>query len=125
MSKQVCRRQRRHGALITEMVVALAIAAIALIPLAFSFHQEHRVLLMYYHQAVAMEIIDGEMEILTAGEWRAFKPGTQPYAVKAAAAKNLPQGQFTLTLEGRLIRLEWTPEKRGKEARVAREVRLP
>lgn len=117
--------RRRRGALITELLVALAIAAIALVPLAFSFEREHRALLNYYHRAVAMEIIDGEMEILAAGEWKSFPPGAQPYPVRAAAAKNLPKGSFTLTLKERMLRLEWKPEKRGQGGQVAREVTLP
>ena len=117
--------RRQRGALITELIVALAIVVIAVIPLAFSFNHEQRVLVAYYHQAAAMEIIDGELEILVAGEWRSFKPGAQPYAVKARAAKNLPKGQFTLTLEDRMVRLEWKPEKRGQGGRVVREVKLP
>ena len=117
--------RRQRGALITELLVALSIAVIALIPLAFSFDREHKVLLAYYHKAVVLEIIDGEMEILAAGEWRSFQPGAQPYPVHAAAAQNLPKGRFTLTLKDRLIRLEWKADKYGHGGRVVREVKLP
>lgn len=116
---------RRRGALTAELIIALAVIAIAIVPLAFSFNHEQKVLTGYYHRALAMEIIDGEVEVLAAGEWRAFKAGSQPYEVKAAAAKNLPKGRFTLTIEEKLIRLEWSPEQRGKGGRVSREARLP
>jgi uncharacterized protein YaiE (UPF0345 family) len=116
------RRRAHAAALIAELIVALAIAAGVLVPLAFTFSQEHKALLGQYHRAVAMEIVDGEIEVLAAGEWRAFKPGSQPYEVKAAAARNLPKGTFTLTLADKQVRLEW---KSDKGARVAREVRLP
>lgn len=110
----------------TELVVALGILAIAVIPLAFSFNHEQKVLTAYYHRALAMEILDGEMEILLAGEWRAFAPGTRPYLVQAGAVKNLPAGQFTLTRDDKLLRLEWTPAKAtGKGGTVRREVKLP
>ena len=114
--------RRRSGALITEVIVALAITVAVLVPLAFTFSQEHKALLGQYQRTVAMEIIDGEMEMLTAGEWRSFKPGVQSYEVQAKAAKNLPKGAFTLTLQDKLVRLEWKSEK---GVHVTREVKLP
>jgi hypothetical protein len=63
---------RRRGALVTEAVIALGILAVTLIPLAFAFMQEIKLCRAYYYKAVALEIIDGEMEVLAAGEWRAF-----------------------------------------------------
>lgn len=95
------------GWLSMEMAIGLAILVTAVIPLAFSFVQEQRVCRAYYYRAVAMEIVDGEMEILAAGEWRAFKPGRQPYRVQGHAAQNLPDGELTLTIDGQRLRLEW------------------
>lgn len=71
-----------------------------------------------------MEIVDGEMEALVAGEWRAFKPGQQPYTVRAEAAKNLPAGKFVLTLEEARVRLEWMPEGRDQGGKVTRQASL-
>ncbi len=104
-----------------DLLVAMAIIAVAMIPLSAGFMTEQKVLRAHYWHAVAMEIVDGEMEILVAGEWRALPEGTQAYPVKAGAAKNLPPGRFTLTRTGKSLRLEWTPDKGGSGGIVARE----
>lgn len=109
------------GMLTTELIVSLAILTLAVIPLSFGFLQEAKSCRDYYREAVAMEIVDGEMEILAAGEWRAFREGQQPYAIRAEAAKNLPPGQFLLTLSNGMVRLEWRPERRGTGRPVTRE----
>jgi hypothetical protein len=119
-----CRTRSECGALATECVVALGILAAVMIPLSFSFMQETRMCRAYYHRAVALEIIDGEMELLVAGERKAFRDGRQAYPVVAASATNLPPGEFALTLRDGLARLEWTPKSRGVGGPVVREVRL-
>lgn len=100
---------RRCGALLAELIVALALLTGALLPLAYSITSEKRLARDSYHRAVAMEIVDGEMEILAAGEWRVFSPGSHEYSVRAAAATNLPAGQFLLTITTNKVRLEWRP----------------
>ena len=114
--------RNERGWLTVEMTIALAILVTAVIPLAFSFVQEQRVCRAYYYRAVAMEIVDGEMEILAAGEWRAFADGQSPYLVKSPAATNLTPGQFRLTKSDRHLRLEWLPEQRKGVGAVVREV---
>ena len=116
-------RRARAGALHTEAVVALGILVAVMIPLAFTFQQETRTCRAHYCKAVAMEIVDGEIEALAAGEWRAFRPGKQSYAVRAAAATNLPPGDFLLTLDDTRVRLEWIPRAGGAGGIVAREVK--
>ena len=66
---------RRRGALMTELFVAMALLTGALLPLAYSITSEKRLARASYQRAVAMEIVDGEMEVLAAGEWRAFSAG--------------------------------------------------
>ena len=78
----------------------------------------------YYHRAVAMELVDGEFEILQAGEWRAFQPGIHDYAPRGHTATNLPPGRFLLTLQTNHLRLEWQPEKE-RGGPVIREANLP
>jgi len=51
-----------------------------------------------YQQAVATEIVDGEIEVLAAGEWRAFKPGTSEYHVTDASRHQPAAGRFLLTV---------------------------
>ena len=72
-SRPACARET--AALMTELMVGIAILGIAVFPLAYSFAREHQYLRGCYQRAVAMEIVDGEMEILLAGEWRAFTNG--------------------------------------------------
>jgi len=115
---------RERGVLMTEMVVAMAIIIIAVLPLAYSIGYEQRLLRIEYNKAIAMEIVDGEMEVLAAGEWRAFREGTQPYPVHADAAKNLLPGGFALTITGKHLRLEWQPAKKGEGGKVVREVTI-
>jgi hypothetical protein len=118
-------RRRQSGALTTDVVIAMGILTLVMMPLVLSVLQERRLLRSYYTDAIAMEIVDGEMDALRAGEWRAFQPGAQAYAVGAAAATNLPPGRFVLTLATNRVRLEWTPTKPGRSRAVIREARLP
>ena len=112
------------GALMIELLVAIALLTGALLPLAYSFASEKRLARSSYQRAVAMEIVDGEMEILAAGEWRVYKQGTQDYQVRAAAATNLPPGRFLLSITPTRLRLEWRPEIKMHGGDVSREVKL-
>ena len=75
-----------------------------------------------YCRSVANEIVDGEMEILAAGEWKNFPDGPQNYTVHAHAAAYLPPGHFQLTKTGNHLRLEWKSDKRRGIGTVVREV---
>ena len=118
------KRRRECGSLMAEMMVAIAILMLAIVPVAYSFDAEKRAARATYNHAIAMEIVDGEMEVLLAGEWRAFTPGTHPYPVKAGALTNLPPGEFTLTLATNKIRLEWNPSMTRRGGSIVREAVL-
>jgi uncharacterized protein YaiE (UPF0345 family) len=115
---------RERGSLMAEMLVAIAILVGVMLPVAYSYEAENRLARAYYCRAVAMEIVDGEMEVLLAGEWRAFTPGTHPYEVKAESRTNLPAGQFTVTVQTNKVRLEWQPAVTRYGGPVAREALL-
>ncbi len=117
----VNRRHNKQGSLMIEMVLALSIIITVLIPLGYSFMEEQHVLRVYYWRAVAMEAIDGEMEVLAAGDWHTYGEGEHPYTVHAESAKYLPPGSFTLTVRGPQLRLEWQPEKPRSALPVVRE----
>lgn len=117
----VRRLQRERGSLMIELVMAISILAALLIPLAYSFAGQQRLCRVYYWRAVAMEIVDGEMEVLAAGGWHAYHEGAQPYTVTAEAGKNLPPGKFVLSVHDRQLRLEWKPDSPRSGAPVARE----
>lgn len=118
-------RTRLRGSMMLEAMVGLAILTAAVLPLGYAFTQERQMFRASYQRAVAMELVDGEIEILAAGEWRAFGQGSRPYKVRADATKNLPPGRFQLSVEGKRLRLEWIPDRQHAGGKVVREVRLP
>ena len=116
--------RRLHGFLEIDLLVAMAILTLAVVPLGYSFARERQMLKIEYQRSVANEIVDGEMEILAAGAGKSFPDGSQNYSVRANAASQLPPGHFQLTKTGNHLRLEWLPgEKRGVSA-VVRETSL-
>lgn len=115
---------RQRGLLTVDLVVALGILAVAIIPLAVSFAHEAKMLHAEYERAVAMEIVDGEMEILASGDWKNFSEGAQNYPVHVKAAANLPPGNFQLTKNGNHLRLEWKSDRQTGIGAVVREVTI-
>ena len=107
------------------MMVGLVILTLAVLPLAYSFARERRALKLEYGHCVAAEIVDGEMEILTAGAARNLPAGPQAWPVHALAVSQLPPGHFQLTKTGNHLRLEWTPDARHGLGPVVREGTLP
>ena len=105
-----------------DLLVGLAILSLAIVPLGYSFARERQVLKMEYFRSVANEIVDGEMEILAAGDWKNYHDGSQNYPVHANAAARLPPGHFQLAKNGSHLRLEWTPDEKCGVSAVAREI---
>ena len=118
------RRRKEAGILEIDLAMAILILAVAILPLSFSFFRERQALHADYCRAVANEIVDGEMEILAAGDWKNFPDGTHPYAVQSRAAANLPAGHFDLTKTGNHLRLEWKPDHRMGVGAVVREATI-
>ncbi len=116
------RTRQMRGFMMVDLFVGMAILALAILPLAYSYVRETRLLRAEYFRGVAMEIVDGEMEVLAAGEWRNLPEGAQPYAVHARAAANLPPGHFRLIRTGAHLRLEWTSDQRQGIGPVVREI---
>jgi hypothetical protein len=111
--------------LLAELAVAIAILAIALLPLGYAAGSNARLFRAKYERAVAMEIVDGEMEILAAGDWRVLPEGMQSYTVHAKAAASLPPGKFQFTRSGNHLRLQWSPNEKRGTGIVVREVTVP
>jgi hypothetical protein len=111
----------RRGFLEVDLLVGLAILSLAVLPVAFSFTHERQLLRAGYFRADATEIVDGEMEILAAGDWKNFPDGAQAYTVHAKAAASLPPGHFQLTKTGSHLRLEWTSDERRGIGTIIRE----
>ena len=53
------RSARERGALMAELLVAIALLAIAVLPIGYSITSEKVLVRSYYERAVAMEIVDG------------------------------------------------------------------
>jgi len=120
----VSRIRQERGFMMVDLFVGMAILAVAILPLAFAYVKESRMLRAEYFHGVAMEIVDGEMEILAAGEWRDVPDGSRPYLVHGRAAASLPPGHFQLTKTGPRLRLEWKTDQHQGIRPVVREVTL-
>jgi len=107
-----------------DLAMAMIVFSLAIFPLAFSFVKEREVLRLDYFRAVTDEVVDGEMEVLAAGDWKNFPDGSQVYTVHSRAAANLPAGHFELTKAGNHLRLEWIPDRREGVGAVVREVTI-
>jgi hypothetical protein len=117
-------KHRRSSAwLLADVVVALAVLLIALIPLAAAINQEMKLARIYHQQAIIMQVLDGEFEVLRKGEWRKYGPGQHFYHSNASALRQVPSGSFRLLIETNKLYLEWVPEK-PQLTRYLREVTL-
>lgn len=120
----ISRSARERAAMMTELLVAMSLLLLAFLPLAYSISSEQRLARASYQRAVAIELVDGELEVLAAGAWKEFTLGTHQYTVHANAATNLPPGQFLLTVKTGKLRLEWKPAVKHHGGSVVREVGL-
>jgi hypothetical protein len=120
------RRKERGSVLLAELIGAMLVLTVALMSLTLVLVKDQKTCREHYFKALAMEIVDGEMEVLRAGYWKEFNQGIQHYPTTAQSMKNLPEGELQLTLDGKRLQLEWTPkEDRYQSGRVVREVNLP
>ena len=118
-----CKNSER-GILQMDLAAGMAILALAIVPLGFSFAKERQVLKLEYQRSVIVELVDGEMEILAAGAARNLPEGAQAISVASRATEKLPPGHFQLHKTGSHLRLEWLPEKKCGFGPVIREVTL-
>jgi len=118
------KRSSERGVLEVDILIAIALLFIAAIPLMCSFGSDARALRFDYDRAVAMECVDGEMEVLAAGAWRHHPLGTNQITLSGNAARNLHPPTATLICQTNSIRLEWHPDGR-RSPHVARELKLP
>jgi hypothetical protein len=114
----------QRGAIMAELIVAMAVLVIAMLPLSFAALSNSRELRTTYQKAIANEILDGEIEILAAGDWQQIVEGTNNYEVYAIAVTNLPPGQFQVSRSGNLVRLQWKATKKLGLGTLSREVKI-
>ena len=114
----------QQAALMIELLVAVALLLGGLLPIAYGIASEKKLARASYQRAVAMEIVDGELEALIAGGTGTLTNGTWKYTVRAGAAVNLPPGAFFLTVSPNRLRLEWRPALKDNGGTVFREARF-
>jgi len=107
-----------------DLAVGLAILALAVVPLGYSFARERQALRNEYRRGVLVELVDGEMEILAAGAAKNLPAGTQNYSVSSRALEKMPPGRFQLTKTGGRLRLEWFPAEKAGVSAIVRETTL-
>ncbi len=103
------RWRRWPSILMHDAICALAILAVTGIPLAMGIQAERLKLRQASERAIAMELIDGELELLHAGLWRTLGEGTHAaYNMHGEAAARLG-GDFVLTVADDRLTLTWNP----------------
>jgi hypothetical protein len=120
--KTARKNQAKRGSLQIDAIVALALLSAVVLPMGFGFVGNQRMLRHTHHRAVAMELIDGELEVLASGDWRAVPVGTREVRMTGRAAANLPPGRFVLTRSDKNCRIEWIPVDTRNDVRFAREI---
>ena len=107
-----------------DVAVAITILALVFIPLSSSSSGDLDLARRQYFEAVALQLIDGEMDLLLAGERRKYTTGEHRITPVGEAVQNLPEGEFVLTVHDQKLTLAWVPTKRAKWGRVERVVEL-
>ena len=107
-----------------DVAVAITVLALVFIPLSVSSSGDLDLARRQYFEAVALQLIDGEIDVLLAGERRKYTPGEHQIKPVGEAVQNLPEGEFVLTVQEQKLTLAWTPTKRAKWGRIERVVEL-
>lgn len=107
-----------------DVAVAITVLALVFIPLSVSSSGDLDLARRHYFEAVALQLIDGEMDVLLAGERRKYTTGEHRITPVGEAVQNLPEGEFVLTVQEQKLTLAWMPNKRAKWGRIERVVEL-
>lgn len=116
--------RRRRGFASIDLFLAMAIFLVGFFSIAYLSTREMKLARAYYFDAIAMSLVDGELEVLAAGAWRELPPGESEFRSKAPTRESLPPGKLRATRSDRLIRLEWIPAGRGNGRHITREFAL-
>jgi hypothetical protein len=117
-------RPHERGMLEVDMTIAITILFLAILPLAYSFAYDAKAMRRNYERAIAMELLDGKMEVLAAGAWKNYPAGTNEIRLTGNATTNLTTDRALLILQPNHIRLEWRTANRRSQG-IIREVKLP
>ena len=120
----IIRLARRRAFLQLDVAIALTVLALVFIPLSVSSSGDLDLARRHYFEAVALQLIDGEMDVLLAGERRKYTTGEHRIKPVGDAVQNLPESKFVLTVQDEKLTMAWVPTKRAKWGRVERVVQL-
>jgi len=120
----IIRLARRRAFLQLDVAIALTVLALVFIPLSVSSSGDLDLARRHYFEAVALQLIDSEMDVLLAGERRKYTTGEHRIKPVGDAVQNLPEGKFVLTVQDEKLTMAWVPTKRAKWGRVERVVQL-
>jgi hypothetical protein len=107
-----------------DLFLAMAVFLVGFFGVAYLASREMKLARAYYYDAIAMSLVDGELEVLAAGAWRSLPEGESTYSSKAPATRSLPPGRFLATRTPEVIRLEWLPAGKGRGRHIIREFAL-
>ena len=122
--RRTTRLAKRLAFLQLDVAIALTVLALVFIPLSMSSSGGLDLTRRHYFEAVALQLIDGEMDVLLAGERRKYTTGEHRIKPVGESVHNLPEGEFVLTVHDQKLTLAWVPTKRAKWGRVERVVEL-
>jgi len=105
-------------------MVAIAILMLVFIPLTVTSSSKLDLARRHHVEAVVLQLIDGEIDVILAGEREKYNFGEHRITPAGEAAEDLPKGDFILTLKKNQLSLVWIPVKPAKWGRIERKVNL-
>ena len=118
-------RLAKHLAFIQlDLMLAVSILMLLFIPFGVTSSGKLDLARRQHFEAVALQMIDGELDVLLAGERQKYLLGEHKITPPGEAVKTLPVGEFILIVKEKQLYLAWVPEKEAKWGRVEREVTL-
>ena len=107
-----------------DVAVAIVILMLVFIPLTVTSSSKLDLARRHHVEAVVLQLIDGEIDVLLAGEQEKYNFGEHRITPAGEAAGDLPKGEFILTLKEKQLSLAWVPIKLAKWGRIERGVNL-
>ncbi len=111
----------RSASVLPDLVIAIMLLGLVLLPLAHSFASQRRLLQAEMDRATMVQLVDGELEILLAGPWRKLPEGTSSLTIRTNGLVRVAAGSCAVTRSNGMVKLEWTPAARSGVGRIIRE----
>ena len=104
--------RRKVGAIHLEAILALALTAAVLLPISGIVVSQRRIASDLTRHLTMIELVDGEMELIAAGDWVRYPEGTHSVPLPSPEGFVPPVGELTLVRQGREFSLAWRPANR-------------